>query len=244
VKGHSDERRKLLDSHIAQFDQSYLMHLLKYNKSLKQRNALLKTWAKKGIGDASLIKGYDEILVQSGQLIYEKRQDFVKQLLADFSQSYKTLADKDEEVSLTYNSVLEKASMRDVIDENRNIDRKMQRTTQGIHRDDLTFEIKGHPLKKTGSQGQQKSYMIALKLAIYFFLKRQKERKPILLLDDIFDKLDGERMNQLLAIVSAEDFGQVFITDTHATRLSDRLEKMSTAFQQLEVSEGSIVKNA
>jgi len=241
VKGHSDERRKLLDSHIAQFDQDYLMHLLKYNKSLKQRNALLKTWAKKGVSDSSLIKGYDEVLIQSGQVIHEKRKDFVKKLMEDFSKSYQQLANKDEHVSLTYKSILEQSNMRDVIDENSNIDRMMQRTTQGIHRDDLTFEIHNHPLKKTGSQGQQKSFMVALKLAMYYFLKRRKNRKPILLLDDIFDKLDGERMNQLLSIVSGDAFGQVFITDTHDTRLSSRLEKMEVGFQQIEISAGKVV---
>lgn len=241
VKGHSDERRKLLDSHIAQFDHSYLLHLLKYNKSLKQRNALLKTWAKKGVGDSSLIKGYDEILIESGQVIYERRKDFVEKLIDDFSMSYEMLANKSEPVGLTYKSVLENASMRDVIDENASIDRMMQRTTQGIHRDDLTFEIFEHPLKKTGSQGQQKSFMVALKLAMYYFLKRQKELKPILLLDDIFDKLDGERMNQLLSIVSDDAFGQVFITDTHPTRLSERLDNMEVDYQQLEIAEGKIL---
>jgi len=241
VKGHSDERRKLLDSHIAQFDREYLMHLLKYNKALKQRNALLKSWAKNGVGDSSVIKGYDEILIHSGQLIYDKRQHFVVKLMDDFNQTYRDLANKDESVGLTYSSVLEKSNMRDVIDENGNVDRMMQRTTQGIHRDDLTFEIQNYPLKKTGSQGQQKSFMIALKLAMYYFLKRQKKLKPILLLDDIFDKLDGERMNQLLAIVSSEEFGQVFISDTHATRLAERLLKMDVEFKQLEISGGAVV---
>jgi len=242
VKGHSDERRKLLDSHISQFDAEYLQHLLQYNKALKQRNAYLKTWSFGQPFDQSLLKSYDSVLIQSGTVIYDKRKQFIKDILGDFNSVYQSLSEKRETVSLHYKTYLDEYSMRDLLDKNLNADKTMHRTTQGVHRDDLVFAIHDKALKRTGSQGQQKTFIISLKLAMFYFLKRKKSLTPILLLDDIFDKLDGSRMGHLLAMVGGEEFGQVFITDTHPTRLSDRLDQMELDYKTFEISKGKLAK--
>lgn len=241
VKGHSDERRKLLDSHLAQFDREYLTRLMEYNRVLKQRNAMLKSWAKGGVMDGTLLRSYDQQLHENGQVIFEKRKAFVEELQVSFQANYLRIADKEEAVEMTYNSALHVSPLIDLLEQKRDADRVLQRTTEGVHRDDLSFTISGHALKRTASQGQQKTFMVALKLAMYHFLKEKKKLSPILLLDDIFDKLDGRRMEHLLEIVSSGDYGQVFITDTHPNRLSDLLEKMDGTFKHIEVSQGKLL---
>ncbi len=241
IKGGSKERRKLMDTALSQVDREYLLAYMKYERTRSQRNALLKQFAERRTFDENLILGYDQQLISSGNLIYEKRKTILAALNPIFLDFYEILSGGKEKVEFHYNSVLNDLSFEECLLKNREKDRIMQRTTAGIHGDDWAFEIKDHPLKKLGSQGQQKSFLIALKLALHQYLKKERNTNPLLLLDDIFDKLDVERIEMLLKLVTGEDFGQVFITDTDGERLESLLVNRKTDYQHFKINSGKLL---
>ena len=218
----SDTRRKFIDGVISQQNKSYLQDLIAYNKVLSQRNALLKYFAANRTFDALNLSVYDDQLSDYGSRIYEVRKAFLEQFIPIFNEKYQVISGDKEQVNLNYKSQLHNFNMNDLLQKSLEKDKVLQYTTSGIHKDDLNFEIGDYPIKKFGSQGQQKSYLIALKLAQFEFIKQQSNVTPILLLDDIFDKLDENRVSQIIDLVNNDEFGQIFITDTH----SDRTEKI------------------
>ncbi len=217
----SEMRRRFLDLSLSQTDHAYLYELMRYNKLLKQRNAGLKQLAEQGHFDAALIQTYDRQLAPLGDLLFAKRRKFVEEFLPHFLFYHGLITGGGEEVSCVYRSPLERGTMADLLGQQLERDRLLQRTTAGIHRDDLLFSLSGKPLKKFGSQGQMKSFVLALKLAQYRLLFEQKGVKPLLLLDDLFDKLDVGRVLNLLQLLGEEPFGQVFITHTESEVLED-----------------------
>ncbi|PQJ19660.1 DNA replication/repair protein RecF [Tenacibaculum sp. SG-28] len=231
----SDTRRKFMDGVISQQDKTYLSHLIAYNKTLTQRNALLKYFAANRTFDALNLKIYDQQLVQHGTVIYEKRSSFLKEFLPIFIEKHKVITGAAETVNLVYKSQLNSTSFEELLQLHLEKDKIMQYSTVGVHKDDLVFEIESYPIKKFGSQGQQKSYLIALKFAQFDFIKKQAKRTPILLLDDIFDKLDEQRVSQIIDLVNNDDFGQIFITDTHADRTENVLRKSDKEYQMFKL---------
>jgi len=211
-------RRKFMDSVIAQSDKVYLQHLIAYNKVLSQRNSLLKYFALNHTFDNLNIEIYNKQLVEFGIPIYKKRKEFSEKFIPIFKERYQHISNTNEKVDFLYKTQLDTVSFEELLINNIDKDRLMQYTTVGIHRDDLLYTIEGYPIKKFGSQGQQKSYLVALKLAEFDFVKIKSKLTPILLLDDIFDKLDEKRVSQIIGLVNDGNFGQVFITDTHAER--------------------------
>lgn len=214
----SDVRRKFIDGNIAQADKSYLDHLLAYQRILSQRNALLKFFAANHTYDEENLRIYDEQLQEYGGQLFEKRKAFLKDFTPIFQEQYEVISGGKETISLDYHSQLEQYDLKHLLLQNRAKDRALQYTSVGIHKDDLRFEIEDHPIKKFGSQGQQKSFLIALKLAQFQFLKKHSGTTPILLLDDVFDKLDELRVAQLIQLVQGDQYEQIFITDTHPER--------------------------
>ncbi|WP_422861004.1 DNA replication/repair protein RecF [Flagellimonas sp. S174] len=225
----SETRRKFMDGVISQSDKMYLQSLIKYNKVLSQRNSLLKYFVANQTFDADTLTIYNEQLHTLGTDIHSKREAFIQAFLPIFHEQYKHISEKgDETIGLTYESQLANNPLKTLLENSVEKDRALQYTSVGVHKDDLNFTIEGHPIKKFGSQGQQKSFLIALKLAQFHFIKKQARTTPILLLDDIFDKLDENRVGQIVALVNNESFGQLFISDTHA----DRTEKVVSGIQQ------------
>lgn len=237
IKGGSEERRKLIDMSLSQLDGVYLQTLIRYNKLLLQRNAQLKHFAELGYFDAELLATYDAQMATLGQLLYEKRRNLTAQITPLLQQYYKRLSAGREVATCTYKSALSYAPYATILQQRRTNDREAQRTTEGIHRDDWVFELDGYALKKFGSQGQQKSYLIALKLALFCLLQHHKNTAPILLLDDIFDKLDPQRIAALVQIITAPPFGQVLMTDTQTERVAQILQQLSATFQVVSLDE-------
>lgn len=236
----SEERRKFIDNVISQTDSKYLDELIAYNKVLANRNSLLKQIADTGRYDPELLSIYDEQLVSSGTRIFEKRRVFMDAFTEIFDRHYQFLSQDAERVELAYESPLLQDNFASLLKKNMERDRILERTSLGIHRDDLQFNIHGMAMKKFGSQGQQKSFLIALKLAQYTFLTQTKGFKPLLLLDDIFDKLDDNRVTKLMQMVSNNNFGQVFITDTSMERVQAIFEKINVEVKLFKVTEGNI----
>ena len=226
----SEVRRKYMDSSIAQYKQSYLKTLINYNKTLKQRNGLLKQFSDRGYFDDITLDIYDKQLIELGAIIYEERIDFLQALTPVFAKYYSAISGSKEKVALLYKSQLNEGKIETLLRASLLKDRASNHTGVGIHKDDVLFEMNEHSIKKIGSQGQQKSFLIALKLAQFDFIKEQLGFKPILLLDDIFDKLDDNRVLQLISFVNKGFFGQVFITDTHAERSEEILTKANIPY--------------
>lgn len=238
----SEERRKFMDNVISQTDNFYLDRLIAYNKILLQRNSLLKSVKETGFFDEALLSVLDEQLSEVGNKIFDKRKSFVEDFLPEFAKHYEFLSDNAEKVSLEYHSPLEEIGFLSLLKENREKDLALERTSQGIHRDDLVFTIHdGMGLKKFGSQGQQKSYLIALKLAQYSYLKGKKSFAPLLLLDDIFDKLDDKRIRKLMTMVSNGAFGQIFITDTDRERTKVVFDEIDKPIRIFEIESGTVL---
>ena len=227
----SDIRRKFMDGVISQSDKNYLECLLNYSKILAQRNALLKYFALNNNFNKNSLDVYNEQLNKYGSVIYKKRKQFLESFIPIFKSRYKSISNNLEEVGLSYNSQLNDSPLLELFNTHINKDRMLQYTSVGIHKDDLDFSIKGHPIKKFGSQGQQKSYLIALKLAQFDFIKKQSGVTPILLLDDIFDKLDEQRVSQIINLVNGENFGQLFISDTHEERTEKAIKSVHQSYQ-------------
>lgn len=236
----SEERRRFVDNVISQTDSRYLDELITYNKHLLNRNALLKQVAATRTLDVALLQILDEQLVRSGNIIFEKRKQFLHNFIPFFDKHYQFLTNNAEQVSLSYQSQLNEQNFETLLANAIEKDRLLERTTVGIHKDELQFEIAGMPMKKFGSQGQQKSFLIALKLAQYSYLQKFKNFKPLLLLDDIFDKLDQNRIHKLMEMVSHHDFGQIFITDTDKQRVAKVFEQIAIDVDLFDVSEGSV----
>ena len=218
----SEVRRKFIDGVVSQFNKAYLDDLLQYNRVQSHRNALLKQFAQQRMFDATSLELWDMQLDEFGSRIYQHRKAFLNDFIPLFREHYTKLSEGREVPDLEYQSKLAGASLLELLEQAREKDRVVQYTTVGIHKDDLVFRLGDYPIKKFGSQGQQKSYLIALKLAQYDYIRQQKETTPLLLLDDIFDKLDAHRVKALMNRVSSGSFGQIFITDTDRERL-DRL---------------------
>ena len=228
----SDVRRKFLDGVIAQGDKKYLRQLLDYNQILAQRNALLKYFALNNTFNNDALAVYNEQMATLGTAIFKKRNEFINEFMPIFLARYQSISNAlTESVSLTYRSQLLDNSLLDLLENGLSKDRMTQYTNYGTHKDDLIFEIDGFPIKKIGSQGQQKSFLIALKLAQFDFIKSQNKTTPILLLDDIFDKLDENRVAQLLHLVKEDDFGQIFISDTHPDRTEDIIKQVHKTYK-------------
>ncbi len=231
VTGDSRERRSFLDALLCQMDAEYMQHLIVYKKVLEQRNSLLKTFAETGKKDLSLLGVLDEQLIKPGEFIFNKRKIFLLSFLPQAKHLYSNIANSFENAEIVYESELLQASFAEILKLNRQRDCMAQRTTSGIHRDDLTITMVGQPFKAIASQGQRKSLLFALKLAEMETLKKEKGFPPLLLLDDVFEKLDEDRIGNLLKKVCAENEGQVFITDTNEERLKDHLIKIDVAFE-------------
>ncbi len=214
----SETRRKFMDSVISQLDPHYLKQLILYHKIMSQRNALLKYFALNRVFEKDTLSVYNEQLNGFAKYIFEKRKEFIEQFLPIFNAHHHAITGSEEAVQLVYESHLFEKDLLQLLQDNINKDRALQYTSVGTHKDDLSFEIDGHPIKKFGSQGQQKSFLIALKLAQFEFLKKQSGVKPILLFDDIFDKLDESRVGKIIEMVNSDTFGQLFISDTHPER--------------------------
>ena len=235
ISGGSEERRRFIDTVLSQMDAEYLQQLMQYNKVLLQRNSLLKRFAEQGKTDWPLLEVLDEQLIAPGNFIYSKRKIFTEQLIPLVQKFYHQIADNTEEISLQYDSRLNDSSFHDLLNNYRQKDFMMQRSNAGIHKDDLNFQLNGQVFKTTASQGQRKSLLFALKLAEWEYIKEKVGFAPILLLDDVFEKLDENRMFQLLDRVCSNAYGQVFISDTHADRLQQKLNQTGIAFQLIEL---------
>lgn len=238
IDGGSEERRRLMDMVISQYDRNYMDALNSYNRALQQRNTLLKMEEEP---DAELLDLWEEQMAASGEAIFHKRTDFVQQLTPLFQHFYQTIAGDGEEVGVSYVSHGQRGPLLDVIRRDRFKDRAVGYSLHGVHRDDLVFTLGGHPLKREGSQGQHKTFVISLKLAQFDFLKRvASHTTPLLLLDDIFDKLDAQRVAQIVRLVSGEDFGQIFITDTNREHLDNILKTYAYNYRMFKVSGGEV----
>ncbi|MBO4994214.1 MAG: DNA replication and repair protein RecF [Alistipes sp.] len=233
----AEERRRHLNAIISQLDRQYLNSMMRYNAVLAERNRFLK-----GGSDEVMLQIYDMQLAEHGTRVYEARQQIVERLRPLVEEYYRTLSDDREQVEISYRSELEQMPLTDILLRSRERDIVNQFTTSGVHRDDLIFRIGGYPLRKYGSQGQQKSFLIALKLAEYRLLAEASGEKPILLLDDLFDKLDLGRVEKLLSLVGGEEFGQICITDCNKLRLETTLERACCDYSLFVVEGGDIKK--
>lgn len=238
ILGGSEERRRFMDVAISQHDKEYLTELINYEKALQQRNALLKQEEEP---DPELLGLWEEMMAQSGEIIYQRRKAFIEGLTPIFQSFYAHISGEREEVSLAYSSHGERGSLLDTIRNGRDKDRIMGYSLHGVHKDDLVMQLGGYPIKREGSQGQNKTYLIALKLAQFDFLRRSGSKVPILLLDDIFDRLDASRVEQIIRLVSGDTFGQIFITDVNRGHL-DRIVSAATGDYKLYTVTNGVVE--
>jgi DNA replication and repair protein RecF len=240
IEGVSEERRRLMDMVIAQYDRQYIEHLNRYNTALTQRNTLLRK-AEEVPYDPALMQIWEEQMAFEGEHLYHCRQAFVDELTPVFQEYYQQISQHREEVSLHYVSHCQRGALLDVIQRDRMKDLAVGYSLHGVHRDDLEFSLAGHQMKREGSQGQNKTYVIALKLAQFEFLKRTASKTtPLLLLDDIFDKLDADRVEQIVRLVSSDNFGQIFITDTNRDHLDKILRSSALDYKIFHVEDGVV----
>lgn len=238
IAGGSEERRRFLDIVISQCDPAYLDAVMRYNKALQQRNSMLKAEEEP---DPELLSIWEEAMAREGEFIYQRRQVFVDKLVPVFQRYHELISMGREKVGLHYTSHCQRGPLLDVIQRDRHKDRAVGYSLHGIHKDDLEMTLGGYPIKREGSQGQNKSYLIALKLAQFDFLRTTvSHTTPLLLLDDIFDKLDATRVEQIVRLVAGEDFGQIFITDTNRDNLREILGGMKEEYKVFHVKGGEI----
>jgi len=235
----SEERRRFVDNTLSQLDPTYLRHLITYNKVLKQRNSALKQMASENRYTPDLLAVYDEQLLGPAAYIHAQRKTFTSNFEPGLRQLHFLISGEREQVACQYKSKLLEEDLATALLASREKDRILQRTTAGIHRDDWIFEIDEQPLKRFASQGQLKSFVLALKLTQYNWLKNEKKAAPLLLLDDIFDKLDHQRVQHLLELLIQGEYGQVFITDTAQDRLSKILSNLKTEYLQFVIINGT-----
>ncbi len=236
----SEVRRRFVDSILSQIDSAYLTNLIDYNKALLQRNAMLKRFYETRQWDDTLMAIWDEVLIEKGKEIFRKRKEFTEAFTGIFEKVYSEISGSRELANLTYSSQISEGEYADIFSKALDKDRAVQYTTAGVHKDDWLFLKDGHPLKKFASQGQQKSFIIALKIAQFHFLKKHFNFPPIVLLDDIFDKLDEDRVSYLINMVTGKDFKQVFITDTSHTRMKNLLDKKGQDYRIFPINEGAL----
>ncbi len=238
----SEERRKYMNGVISQYDQQYLQTVIRYNRILAQRNALLKSVQGRA-ADPTLFEILDEQLSTFAAVIHQKRMQFIEDLLPVFNELYAFISGNQEVIDLMYKSDMENGQLAQQLRATYEKDLALGYTTKGIHKDDLIFKLNGFPIKREGSQGQRKTYLISLKLAQYAFIRKVNRFAPILLLDDVFDKLDASRVEQIVKLVSDEAYGQIFITDTNREHLSDILEKIEREYRIFNVVNGAVHSN-
>lgn len=239
ISGGSDERRRFMDIIISQYDQEYLKLLISYNKALQQRNALLKMEVEP---DRELFLMWEQTMADTGLRIYEKRKALTDRLVPFFQEMYSLIGDASEQVSLSFTSHVERGDLLLQLDEGRGRDRAVGYSLIGIHKDELEMNLDGYPIKREGSQGQNKSYLVALKLAQYRLLRESCGKRPILLLDDIFDRLDAVRVGRIISLVSDDEkFGQVFITDVDRNHIDGILEDTGRDYKVFTVQDGEVI---
>ena len=227
----SSTRRKFMDGVIGQTDAVFLQNLIEYNKILSQRNALLKFFALNNTFESDTLAVYNDQLSQRSTALYEKRKAFMETFIPVFNTRYQDISEGNERVDLEYESQLHQNSHKALLESSLEKDKILQYTSTGIHKDDINFLLEAQPIKKFGSQGQQKTFLIALKLAQFDFLKKQTGGAPLLLLDDAFDKLDQKRVTQIISLVDQNDFGQIFLTDTHEERTLNALQSLKSSYE-------------
>lgn len=235
ITGGNEERRKFLDAMLSQLDETYLQRLIAYSRVLQQRNALLKAFAESGNRNLSLLDVLDQQLIGPGEYIFEKRKDFLISFLPMVKHLYLEIARQQEDISLVYESELLNTGLKELLQATRQKDCLAQRTTAGIHRDNIEISLGNLPFRNIASQGQRKSLLFALKLAEMEILKKEKGFAPLLLLDDVFEKLDEERISNLLQRVCVDNEGQVFITDTNEERLVQHLQALGMGYQLIHL---------
>ena len=238
ITGGSEIRRKFLDMAISQFDKEYLRALVRYTKALLQRNVLLKN--EEEAIDTTLLELWEDQMIEEGSLIHRKRKAFIDEFIPIFNDFYARISQSGEQVSFDYISQLNEADFGEMLGRNRQRDMAMGHTTTGIHRDELEMLLGGYPIKKVGSQGQNKTYFVSLKLAQFHFLLQTGHTTPILLLDDIFDRLDMHRVGEIVKLVSGHGFGQIFISDTNRESLDRILERADNNAHIYSVIDGEI----
>ena len=240
IAGGSEERRRFMDVVISQFDREYLEALIRYNKALMQRNTLLKSDVEP---EEELMVVWEEMMAAAGTVVYQKRKAFIDEFIPVFQSYYAYISQDREEVSLAYESHAAQGDLLQLIQESRQRDRIMGYSLKGVHKDDLVMQLGEFPIKREGSQGQNKTYLIALKLAQFEFLKRTgSQTTPLVLLDDIFDKLDASRVEQIVKLVAGDNFGQIFITDTNRDHLDKILKKIDGDYKLFEVEGGMVTE--
>ena len=238
ILGGSEERRRFMDVVISQYDREYLSTLIRYNKAMAQRNTLLKAEVEP---DDELMNVWEEMMASAGEVVFRKRNDFINEFIPTFQSFYSYISQDQEVVNLSYESHAMQGNLLQIIRESRQRDRIMGYSLKGIHKDDLVMQLAEYPIKREGSQGQNKTYLVALKLAQFDFLRRTgSNTTPLLLLDDIFDKLDASRVEQIVKLVSGDKFGQIFITDTNRDHLDKILRKIEGEYKVFGVEQGAI----
>ncbi|MFT7588621.1 MAG: DNA replication and repair protein RecF [Limisphaerales bacterium] len=242
LDGYSEGRRKFLDTTLCQTHRNYLDALIIYNRFLKQRNALLKSFKEGRTYDKALLDTYTPGMQQAAETIFSVRNSFMEVFMPVFELTYAKLSGEKEQPELCYKSGLKKASLSELFAKSLRSDEFLGRTTEGVHKDDLECLLDAHEVKKTGSQGQKKTYLIALKLAVWVWLSENTGCAPLLLLDDIFDKLDRNRVKALFDLLADAKYGQVFITDTNAKRVEEVFSSLNLEFQHIMIKDG-IVSN-
>ena len=238
----SEDRRRFMNKIISQYNPEYLESVLHYNKILQQRNRLLKDSREEGTIDIDILSVFDEQLAKYGDYVFNERRVLVNELIPVFQEYYSFISTGKERVKLQYNSHLLKDNLRDLLHGSLSKDRILEYTTVGVHKDDLLLEMNDFMIKALGSQGQQKSYLVALKLAKFDYIKRKAGFSPILLLDDVFDKFDAGRVEQIIKLVGNNRFGQIFITDTHQDRLQDILSSHNMEFKLFRIENDKAVE--
>jgi len=236
----SEDRRKFMNKIISQYSAEYLDSVLKYSKALQQRNKFLKDINTSGNFDPDVLAIWDAQLIKYGSYVYSEREILINELIPVFQEYYSLISSGKESVKLKYRSHLSEGNFTETLQNSFNKDRYLEYTTIGIHKDDLLLEMNDFLVKSLGSQGQQKSYLVALKLAKFDYIKRKAGFSPILLLDDIFDKFDAERVEQIIRLVGNHRFGQIFITDTHQNRLKDILSSHKTDYKLFRIADNGI----
>ena len=238
ILGGSEERRRFMDVVISQYDREYLSALIRYNKAMAQRNTLLKAEVEP---DDELMNVWEEMMASAGEVVFRKRNDFINEFIPTFQSFYSYISQDQEVVNLSYESHAMQGNLLQIIRESRQRDHIMGYSLKGIHKDDLVMQLAEYPIKREGSQGQNKTYLVALKLAQFDFLRRTgSNTTPLLLLDDIFDKLDASRVEQIVKLVSGDKFGQIFITDTNRDHLDKILRKIEGEYKVFGVEQGAI----
>ncbi len=235
ITGGSEERRRFMNEVISQYDRNYLQDMMSYNRSLEQRNALLKQFAATNSFDADMLEIWNEQLAAVGSRIYTARSNFCRELVPVFQEYYREISGGNEKTELIYRSQLSDTDYASLLRESTDKDRMLQFTSSGIHKDDLLLQMDGFPIKRSGSQGQQKTFLVSLKLANFGFIRKHCDITPLLLLDDIFDKFDAHRVGQIVRLVSGDRFGQIFITDTGREHIEGIFKQTNCEYRLFEV---------